>query len=176
MGCPTHVEIGNNLVFSIATHNPDTAVLTDADSLPIYRVYENDNTTPILTGSMSKLDDDNTTGFYIKSIACTLDSGFEVDKIYTIYIAATINGDTGGITYNFIVCDTAVLVSNAVMRRDMSNVEDTADEYSLCTLILAGLNSNISNTTRYIKKTTGLEYLNQTVTVDANANPITGVS
>ena len=103
MGCPTECEIEDNLVFSICTHDPDTGVLTDADDAPSYRVYEDETATPILTGNMAKLDDDNTTGFYTELIACTAANGFEGGKTYTIYIQATVDTDTGGICYGFKV-------------------------------------------------------------------------
>ena len=101
MGCPSSVEVGENLIFSICTHDPDTGVLTDADEAPTYRVYEDETATPILTGSMAKLDDDNTTGFYTETIACTAGNGFENGKTYTIYIQATVDSDTGGISFSF---------------------------------------------------------------------------
>jgi hypothetical protein len=109
MGCPTEVVIGDNLVFSICTHDPDTGVLTDADAVPEYRVYENITEIAILTGNMdsgsgaghNEFDDANTVGFYVKSIACTAANGFENGKTYTIYIEATVDGDTGGISYSF---------------------------------------------------------------------------
>ena len=99
MGCPSEVEVGDNLVFSICCHDPDTGVLTDADTAPAYRVYEDETSTAILTGSMAKLDDTNTTGFYSESIACTAGNGFESGKTYTVYIEATVDSDTGGISY-----------------------------------------------------------------------------
>jgi len=98
MGCPASVEIGDNLVFSITTHDPDTGVLTDADAVPAYRIYEDETATPILTGNMSKLDDAGTTGFYTEIIACTAGNGFENGKTYTVYIKATVDSDTGGIS------------------------------------------------------------------------------
>lgn len=101
MGCPSSVKLGNNLVFSITTHDPDTGVLTDADALPTYRVYENETGAAILNGTMAKLDDVNTTGFYTEQIACTVANGFEQTKTYTVYIEATVDGDTGGICYGF---------------------------------------------------------------------------
>lgn len=88
--------LGNNFTFGICTHDPSTAVLTDADSVPAYRIYEDETATPILTGSMAKLDDANTTGFYTKQIACTTGNGFEDGKTYTIYITATVGGSVGG--------------------------------------------------------------------------------
>jgi len=101
MGCQTEVILGKNCTFSITTHDPDTGVLTDADSAPAYRVYEDETTTPILTGSMAKLDDANTTGFYTEKIACTAANGFEDGKSYTIYITATVDSSVGGISFGF---------------------------------------------------------------------------
>lgn len=103
MGCQSSVDLGSNLVFSICTHDPDTGVLTDADAVPTYRIYEDETSTPILTGSMAKLDDANTTGFYTELIACTTANGFEANKTYTVYITATVDSDTGGIAYSFKV-------------------------------------------------------------------------
>ena len=101
MGCQSEVEIGSNLTFSICCHDPDTGVLTDADAAPEYRVYEDETAAPILTGTMTVLDDVNTVGFYTELIACTAGNGFEANKSYTIYITATVDSDTGGICYGF---------------------------------------------------------------------------
>jgi len=101
MGCPAEVTISKNLVFSITTHDPDTGVVTDADSAPIYRVYEDETGTAIKTGTMTKLDDTNTTGFYTELLSCTTDNGYEADKTYTIYISATVDSDKGSISYGF---------------------------------------------------------------------------
>ena len=103
MGCQTQVALGQSLTFTITTHDPDTGVLTDADSAPAYRVYEEETSTAILTGSMAKLDDTNTTGFYSEKIDCTAANGFETNKSYNIYITATVDSDTGGISYGFRV-------------------------------------------------------------------------
>ena len=100
MGCPSEVYIGDNLTFSICTHDPDTGVLTDATST-LYYVYEDENGADLLTGILAKLDDAATTGFYTETIACTAANGFEVNKTYTIYIEATVDSDKGGICYSF---------------------------------------------------------------------------
>ena len=100
MGCPSEVYIGDNLTFSICCHDPDTGVLTDATST-LYYVYEDETAADILTGTLAKLDDANTTGFYTETIACTAANGFEVGKTYTIYIEATVDSDKGGICYSF---------------------------------------------------------------------------
>jgi hypothetical protein len=111
MGCPTEVQIGDNLVFSIVTHNPGTGAATDATGSPAYRIYEDETDPPILTGSMAKLDDDDTTGFYTELIACTAVNGFEDGKTYTIYITATVSGITGGISYSFKATNIHALVT-----------------------------------------------------------------
>lgn len=119
MGCPTFVEIGDTLVFSVCTHDPDTGVLTDADSVPTYRIYEDETSTPVLNDVMAKLDDANTTGFYTETITCSIANGFENNKSYTIYIEATVGGDTGGICYGF----KAVIPSGVRKNVALSNFE-----------------------------------------------------
>lgn len=101
MGCQAAVDIGDYLTFSICTHDPDTGELTDADALPIWRLYEDETAVPILTGTMARLDALNTTGFYTERILCSAANGFEDARTYTIYIEATVDGDTGGICYAF---------------------------------------------------------------------------
>jgi len=118
MGCPAEVTIGKNLVFSICCHDPDTGVLTDADSAPAYRVYEDETATPILTGSMAKLDDANTTGFYTEIIACTVANGFENDKTYTVYIEATVDSDKGGIAYGFKATNISTSIADIKAKTD----------------------------------------------------------
>lgn len=101
MGCPKRVQIGYTVTFSICTHDPDTGYLTNASSNPAYRIYENETATPILTGTMARLDSANTTGFYTEIITCSGANGFEVAKTYTVYIEATVDSDKGGICYAF---------------------------------------------------------------------------
>ena len=103
MGSQTTITLNNSLIFTISTHDPDTGVLTDTDVAPTYRVYEDEVALPILIGLMTKLDDAGTTGFYSELLACTIDNGFEVGRSYNIYITATVNSDTGGISYGFTV-------------------------------------------------------------------------
>jgi len=108
MGCPTEVELGDNLTFSICTHDPDTGVLTDADAVPDYWVYEDETGVSINANTpdedvMAKLDDAHTTGFYTETLACTTGNGYEVGKTYTVYIEATVSSDKGGISYAFKV-------------------------------------------------------------------------
>lgn len=115
MGCQTTVILGDNLTFTVTTHDPDTGVLTDADSPPTYRVYEDETAAAILTGTMAKLNDANTTGFYSEQIACTAGNSFEINKSYNIYIEATVDSDTGGISYGFTAENVAAIVNAQVL-------------------------------------------------------------
>lgn len=114
MGCPASVILGDTLVFSICTHDPDTGALADADTDPTWRIYEEETASAILNGIMDKLDDASTTGFYTEAVECTALNGFESGKTYTVYIEATVNSDTGGIAYAFNVSHMAFGVDNAV--------------------------------------------------------------
>ena len=96
-------QIDDALTFPAITHLATTGALTDADGDPAYRVYENETGTPILTGTMSKLDDANTTGFYSEAITLSAANGFEVGKCYTIYITAAVSSVTGGQHHTFQV-------------------------------------------------------------------------
>jgi hypothetical protein len=96
-------QLDDLLTFPCNTHTPATGAATDADSVPAYRVYEDETGTPILTGSMAKLDDAGTTGFYSEQITLSAANGFEVGKSYTIHVAATVGGVTGTLSHTFQV-------------------------------------------------------------------------
>jgi hypothetical protein len=68
-------------------------------------------------------------------------------------------------------------VADAVLSRDVANAESSAAEHSLCTIVLASLESSISGTTWTIKRTDGeTTHAIKTLTTDKTADPITGVS
>jgi hypothetical protein len=197
MGCPSEVEIGDNLVFSVVTHDPDTGAVTDADSVPTYRVYEDETGTAILTGSMAKLDDANTTGFYTELIACTAANGFENGKSYTVYIEATVDSDTGGISYGFAArtpvwsrATRTLTQSAASVTAVVSGSDITVTRGDSWSISLTGLGSiaNRSNTWFSVKgtfddadtaalvmidTTTGLLYLNGAAAATAANGSIT---
>ena len=110
MGCPSETELDGTLVFSVTIHDPDTGNMIDADTVPTYRVYEDETTTAIATGSMAKLDDGNTTGLYSEQLTCSTANGFETGKTYTIHILGTVGGVTGSITFVFKVMSRAANV------------------------------------------------------------------
>lgn len=88
-------KIDDLLTFTVNTQVFATGVATDADSAPAYRVYEDETTTPILTGTMALLDSSNTAGFYSEQITLSAANGFEKGKSYSIYISATVSSVAG---------------------------------------------------------------------------------
>jgi hypothetical protein len=88
-------QIDDYLTFPCNSHAAATGAATDGDGVPTYRIYEDETGTAILTGSMAKLDDANTTGFYSERIQLTAANGFEVGKTYTIYYTVTVSSVVG---------------------------------------------------------------------------------
>ena len=133
MGAPAHCIIGDTYTFSITTHDPsNSGSPIDADLDPTYLIYEDETSTAILSGNMSKLDDTNTVGFYSETILCDETAGFEDGKSYTIYVEATITpsvGDTipANIAFSF----------KAIVEQDLadvfleSNIDSTGDSNPL---------------------------------------------
>jgi hypothetical protein len=94
-------EIDDTLTFSVNTHTPSTGAAVDADSAPTYRIYEDETGAAILTGTMSLLDDANTTGFYSEQITLSAANGLEVGKSYNIRVSATVGGVAGSTVFYF---------------------------------------------------------------------------
>ena len=68
-------------------------------------------------------------------------------------------------------------IADAVLGRSVANVEDTASIYSIAGLILAAFESSAPGTTWTIYKTNGsTTFATRTLTEDATAKPVTGVS
>jgi hypothetical protein len=83
---------------------------------------------------------------------------------------------TGYITSGTLEADAANEIADAILSRNVSNVEATAPEHSLATIILATLESSIAGSTWKIKRTNGTTvHASKTVTTDPNATPITAV-
>lgn len=93
--------IDEALTFYANTHDAATGGAVDADSVPTYRVYENETATPLLTGSMALLDSTNTVGFYSEAITLSAANGFEAGKTYGIYITATVSTVVGTTHHTF---------------------------------------------------------------------------
>lgn len=93
---------------------------------------------------------------------------------HTASIAAIL-ADTGtdGVV---ISAATQNAIADALLIRSVTNTQDTADAHSLTTIILATLESSRSGTTWTIKKTGGTTFATKTLTEDAAATPVTGVT
>ena len=102
MGIPSGpFYVDDLLTFTSNTHTVTTGAATDADSVPTYRIYEDETGTAILTGSMAKLDDASTLGFYSEQVTLSAANGFEVGKCYSVYITAAVNSVTATKSENF---------------------------------------------------------------------------
>jgi hypothetical protein len=68
------------------------------------------------------------------------------------------------------------VMADAILSRNVSNVESTAPEHCLATIVLAMLENSISGATLTIKRTDGsTTHYTKTLTTNASADPITGV-
>ena len=116
MSCPTQCILGENLTFTVQALDGTNAP-ADATGDVSYKVYEDSNDTAILTGTMAKLDDSNTVGFYSEEIACTTANGFERFQSYSVRITSTVVGVTVAKDYSFLcvgVEDTTSATSGAL--------------------------------------------------------------
>lgn len=116
------VLIGDSetVVFTVQTSRFSTGEKFDATGMPAYRIYEGENGTPILTGSMSLLDDAGTVGYYSEEIITSAGNGFEDGKSYDIRVTATIDGVAAAFPMSFTA--TTKLVSGL---NDFDSSSDT---------------------------------------------------
>ena len=171
MGCPAEVKIGNNLTFSICTHDPDTGILTDADTSPSYEIYEEDGATALLSGTMTKRKVGNA-GRYVTKVAINAIDGFENGKAYTVEIVATVDGDTGGISFNFTATDYSNIVL-AILKYDWTGITGEAARSVLNALrFLRNKWFIVGSTLTVTKEDDSTPAWTSTVTGDANAAPI----
>lgn len=113
-------HINDLLTFPVNTYTYSTGAATDADGAPAYRVYEDEVSTAILTGSMAKLDDANTVGFYSEQITVSEANGFEFAKCYTIYITSVVAGVTITTVHTFQVRENFI----GIFDSDFNDVDD----------------------------------------------------
>ncbi len=150
MSCPTQCVLGQNLTFTVQAK--DSANLpTDATGNVSYKVYEDSTDTAILSGTMAKLDDSNTTGYYSEQIACTTDNGFERFESYSVRITATVSGSAVVVGYSFLCVgteDTLTATSGALTTTanfySYTGIASGTDE-ALITALIARATSAIEN-------------------------------
>ncbi len=84
---------------------------------------------------------------------------------------------TGAIDADSLAADAGTEIADAVLSRNVSNVEATAGEHTLCTVVLGMLENEVSGTTLTIYRTDGTTpHATKTLTTDPAAEPITGVA
>ena len=105
-----NIKLGEIVHFDIVVQDPTTGARTNADSLPTWKVYEEDYDTPMLSDSFALRA--GTTGNYRAMFLATSDNtsaygwdgvsdyygygyGFEEGKFYNIIAEATVGGITG---------------------------------------------------------------------------------
>ena len=84
---------------------------------------------------------------------------------------------TGAIDADSLAADAGTELADAILSRSVSNVEGTAGEHTLCTVVLAMLEHSISGTTLTIKRTDGsTTHATKTLTLNAAADPVTAIA
>lgn len=94
-------KLDDQITFTVTTHSPTNGSGQDADSVPTYHVYEDETSTPLITGSMALLNGSNTIGFYSEQFQPTIALGFEKGKSYNIYVQAIVGTVTGTMSHTF---------------------------------------------------------------------------
>jgi len=179
-------RIDDLLTFYVNTHDPATGAATDDDGSPSYRVYEDETGTPLLTGSMSKLDDANTTGFYSEQITLSTANGFEVGKCYCIRVLGTVGSVAGARLFTFQVQPSASATANQiadhVLRRGWASAEASSDGDSPSFRSLLGAIAKLVNkvvvsggTLTVYEADDATAMGTQAITTDAGADPITAL-
>jgi len=138
-----------------------TLVSVHKDTKVVATVWAGLNPTAEITGL----------GMYLRAYTADLDTYWYFAKAeYTGGTALDSNYAYGQVGEDFEGA------ADTLLKRGMSNVENTADLTSLAALVLAAFESEVVGTTWTIRKTTGATFATKTVTTDATANPITGVT
>jgi len=180
-------SINDYVTFCVNTHDPtNSGAASDADSVPTYRVYEDETATPIATGSMALLDAGNTVGFYSERIQLTAASGFEAGKSYTIYITATVSsivGTTqhtlqiGNVDANVADMDAAIAteIADEILKRDWTSVSGEAARSMLNALRSLRNRVYISGSTFIVcEEDDSTVAYSGPVTTTPGADPVTG--
>ena len=111
------------------------------------------------------------TGTTLPGTLSTIDS--KVDTIDGIVDAILLDTGTDGVVISTAQAQT---LADEVLKRSVTNTQDSADAHSLAAIVLGILESSRSETTWTIKKTTGTTFTTKTLTLDADADPVTGVT
>ncbi len=85
--------MNDSVVFFKTTADPATARAIST-ATPTYRIYEDTSDTALTTGSMERIDSNNTWGSWRASVTLDATSGFESGKSYAVIFREVISGST----------------------------------------------------------------------------------
>ncbi len=124
MGCPTQGILGKTLVFTVQSRD-DTgaAVDLDANAFPTYKVYEDETGGEMDSGTMAKLDDTDTDGFYSEELDISAANDYDAYKHYTIRIEATVDGIALVCVYTFMVIGRAAITVSSGTGKTLANIK-----------------------------------------------------
>lgn len=91
---------GDRVLFTMNTHN-NKGNVADALSLPFFNVYRDQVQNAIYSGTMAKLDDVGTTGFYSKIIGLT--GSLATPGLYVVYAEGNVGNTVGSLSHTFIL-------------------------------------------------------------------------
>jgi hypothetical protein len=173
-------QVGNKLIIAVpfkASKINKTGITVTVD---VVRINPDGTQSTLVTGGSASEVTGKGVYFYVLSAASVTTEGFylaifhtadatvdykDVEAAWTVGVAGVEN----------LVPDTQI--ADTVLKRSASSVEGAAAEHSLCSIILAGLESSIDTNGNWnIRKTDGTPYLTKQVTLDQSAAPITGVT
>lgn len=108
----------------------------------------------------------------------SLSANHVVAGSFGAYLDASITSrSTFDHTADFVTLADADVVADAVLSRNLSNVEVGLGEHTLGTIVLMGLESQASGNTLTIYRTNGsTQHITKTLTADPLADPVVGVS
>lgn len=169
--------IDDLLTFVCNTQVFATGVATDADAVPSYRVYEDETTTPILTGNMALLDGGNTAGFYSEQITLSAANGFEKGKSYSIYIAATVSTIAGAAHRTFQIqaaVDVKSWAGGAIPAPSVTGIPTVDLKYILGTILTESAGQIAAAFVKFFNKATPTGTINSIP--DAVAGAVNGLA
>lgn len=185
------VRSGQSITKLFTTRRFDTGAATNADSLPTGTLYVN-GTADAASVTVTNI----TTGVY--KAAVTLPT-LAIGDIVDLRVNATVNSVNDNAVIWTDTKDMALdssgqvsvsdktgfalttsernSIADAVLTRDVVNVEASANDHSLCYVVLAASEASASGLTLTVKRTDGTTtFATKTLTVDASASAVTGVS
>lgn len=170
--------------------NTETGEARTGDSANHSLRVINDGTPSTIAASPAEIDATNAPGMYRITIAANENTGVMTGvvgksstantKLSPVQWTNEVNVAQIDATGRGVV-ETAIEnkkndVADAVLSRNVSNVESSAPVHSLGFLILAHTESSVSNTVWTVYRTDGTTpFTTRTLTLDADADPVTGI-